>query len=264
VTSAGVETTLTADSKDVPDLINEGQTVKGNDAFAYVYVKGASTLFSKWDKNGMMMEGYPYYKNQEPDWIPDQQLTMEIGSLEIKQKWQMIYRLSAKKAGTYDVFGAGSKLIWKDWNGVPQELEFPKSPVYVVGGPTEPTAPRLEIKDLHTETEADGRTDWILENTPFTFNWKLYFYDTDSNGRANLFIRVRNIDNTMDTGEINIKDEKYPKLTDQDVMYSWPSGLPAGQYIVTVSSKGSGNSAEPKSHTFTVGLNPSRAQIIIR
>ena len=264
ITSAGVDTSLTTDNSEVPDLINEGQTVKGNDAFSYVHVKGASTLFSKWDKNGMMMEGYSYYKNQDPDWIPDQKLTMEIGSLEVKQKWQMIYRLMAKKAGTYDVFGEGSTLKWTDWTGAPQELEFPKSPVYVIGGPTDPTAPRLEIKDLHTETAADGRTDWILENTPFTFNWKLYFSDTDSNGKANQFMSVRSIDNRIDIREFNINDDRYPRLTDQDVGYQWPSGLPAGTYIVTVSSKGSGNSAAPKSHTFTVGLDPNRAQIIIR
>jgi hypothetical protein len=262
ITSAGVETTMLADNEMVTEIW-EDKEWEGGEVFEYMPLKDISTVTRKWDKAGDLIEGTPTWKSQWDEWNRDKQISFLIGSIEIGQKWQMIYRMKAKKVGTYNVFGANSLLTWTDWNGESKSLEFPETPITVLDPGTPPSDARLTLSDLHTETVADGPTSVIDENEPFTLAWKLLFTDTSPNGKANLKVRVYGREGTVYDHELNYPDEKGPKNEDIDLTFPW-SGLPEGKYTAKVKAWGSGNSAYPAYYDFEVGNTPDKAKIIIR
>jgi len=260
ITSAGVETTMLADNKMIPEL-QKGGTVEGAKVFEYVGLKDVSTMTRKWDKAGTLIAG-PTWTNQDTEWKTTKQLSFPIGSIEIGQRWQMIYRMTAKKAGTYDVFGAASILRWTDWNGDAKNLPFPETPVTVLEPGTPPSDAHLILWGLHTETD-EGPTDVIKQDEAFTLKWMLRYSDTDPNGKANLKVRVKSRDGQGYDLEKNYPDVKQPKEEDISLEYGWP-GLPNGLYTAEVHAEGGGNAALPATHPFEVTSDPDRAKIILR
>ena len=266
ITSAGVDTDVMAeyDTKFANLLPGGSKDKKGSEVFEYVAsgpVPAISTVTWKWDKAKKLIEG-PTWKSQQPEWNMNHQLSYDIGSIEIGQKWSMKYRMQAKQAGTYDVFGSGSLLQWTDWDGVAQSLGFPETPVTVLEPGTLPIDVRLLLSNLHTVNSAGEVTDLIKENEPFTFVWSLYFTNTDPNGKANLKIQVTKDDNGYDVSE-NLADARQPKNEWQEISKPW-DGLPIGTYTVTVYAQGDGNNAEPLPFTFHVVADPKGPKIILR
>jgi hypothetical protein len=261
ITSAGVETSMLADNTKVPEL-QQGGSVDGGKVFEYVPLKDVSTVTRKWDKAQKLIEG-PSWISQWDEWSQTKQLSFPIGSIEIGQKWQMIYRMKAKKEGTYDVFGALSLLRWTDWNGDSKELSFPETPVTVLEPGTPASDARLTLWDLHTET-AEGPTDEINQDEAFTLTWKLHYFDTDPNGKANLKVRVKSRDGQSYDVTKNYPDEKEPKEEDIPMDYPWP-GLPNGLYTAKVWATNEHNTANAMvTHDFEVTSDPDRPKIIIR
>jgi hypothetical protein len=262
ITSAGVETSMLADNKMVTE-IQEDKEWAGGEVFEYVPLKDVSTVTRKWDKAGDLIEGTPTWKSQWDEWNRDKQISFPIGSIEIGQKWQMIYRMKAKKVGTYNVFGANSLLKWTDWNGESKSLEFPETPITVLDPGTPPSEAKLDLWGLYSP-DAKGDPPEIMENKPFTFTWKLRYTDTNPNGRANLFIRVTKSDNSYDL-TINILEKKEPKGVEITMDYPW-EGLASGKYIAQVWAVNDKNNAYDKAdpYEFEVTSDPDRPQIILR
>jgi hypothetical protein len=262
VTSAGVETGIMAnyDAK-FSDLTEESNPLDGSKVFEYVPVVDVSTMTRKWDKASKLIAG-PTWKNQWNEWNTKKQLSYDIGSIEIGQKWQMKYRMMAKQKGTYNVFGDASTLTWKDWNDESHGMDFPETPVTVLEPGTVPSDASLTLSGLHTETVAGVPTSVMGENEPFTLKWKLHYTDTDPNGKANLKVRVYGREGTV-YDQTRIPDEKGPIDADIDLSYPWP-GLAEGKYTAKVMAYTSGNSAIPVTYDFEVTSNPDRAKIIIR
>jgi hypothetical protein len=261
VTSAGVETSMLADNTFIPEL-QKGGKEEGASVFEYVPLWDVSSMIRKWNKAGDLIDGTPTWLNQDPEWKQTKQISYPIGSIEIGQKWQMIYRMKAKKAGTYNVFGDLSRLRWIDWNGEAKDLPFPETPVTVLEPGTVPSDARFTLWGLHTET-AEGPTSVIKQDEPFIFKWWLRYEDTDSNGKANLKVQVRSRDGKGYDLTMNPKDEN-ANQGDIPLSYPW-SGLPNGLYTVKVWAENDKHSAYATTeYDFEVTSDPSRAKIIIR
>jgi von Willebrand factor type A domain len=266
---AGIDPSFLADNTELPELQNGG-TVLGSDAFDFVDLPNNNPLplpvTQKWDRSKTPpIEGPTYQKDMKLNWDRTHQIKLPISSMKVGQTWQLKYRLSAKKAGTYDVFGKDSILTWKDWEGESQRSTFPPTPVTVLEPGTKPSDARLVLYDLAATPVTGTR---IMENEPFILDWWLHYEDTNSNGRANLKIRIYSSDGKgYDSRMVNYPDEKPPnKDVDYHLSYPWQAGLPAGQYTAKVWAANDANNANavPIDISLWVEFDPNRAKIILR
>ncbi|MDD1648409.1 MAG: hypothetical protein LUQ42_03905, partial [Methanomicrobiales archaeon] len=261
---AGINPDLLADNTELPELQNGG-TVTGGEAFDFVSLPLVPIpVTQKWDRARKLIEGPTFQKDMKDAWDQTHQISLPLSSIQVGQTWQLKYRLQAKKSGTYDVFGKDSVLKWKDWQGDEQKSFFPQTPVTVLEPGTVESDAKLILYNLHTET-IDGVP--IKENQPFTLKWWLHYEDTNSQGKANLKIRIYSSDGKgYDSGLVNYPDQKAPnKMEDYPLSYPWP-GLPSGQYIARVWAANDGGNANaiPIDVNFEVNFDPNRAKIILR
>jgi len=102
--TAGVNTTMTTDFQNVNVT---GVSVPGVNVYDYVYNSTASTKIT-WQ------DGVTNVTNQSSDWVADNKLDFNIGTMKIGQSWEATFRLKVKKAGSIDIFGNNSALLFNN------------------------------------------------------------------------------------------------------------------------------------------------------
>jgi hypothetical protein len=102
--TAGVNTTMTADFQNVNVT---GVSVPGTQVYDYIYNSTVSTRIT-WQN------GVTNVTNQSSEWAADNKLDFNIGTMKIGQSWEATFRLKVKKAGSIDVFGSNSSLVFNN------------------------------------------------------------------------------------------------------------------------------------------------------
>ncbi|MDD1654096.1 MAG: VWA domain-containing protein [Methanomicrobiales archaeon] len=262
IKDAGLDLDISADSSTV-DEIQTGDSLEGAGVFDYVELRDKSTVTTKWEKGKVNPIEGPAWSSSKNEWEASHKIGFkDISSLKIGQTWQMKYRLKALKAGTYNVFGNASFLNWTDWQGYPQSIGFPMTPITVLDTGAAAGNARLLLDHLRTEDES-GLAPVIRENAPFTLKWTLNYSDTNPNGKANLKVEVYATDGRIYHVEVNYPDERSPTNSEVELFMPW-AGLEQGFYEVKVKAYGTGNSALPVTWPFEVRNMGERSQIIIR
>jgi hypothetical protein len=168
---------------------NITNVASGHELFDYVYLQGHSTNISSWNTSGMISgplltssgtcgglypanavplldscnTTYPYSINQTIDWN-NNNLYFYVGNISIKQTWQSVFTLIAKKPGSIDLFGNNSFISYtNDDMQSDVNLPLPFTPITVINntlpGPTSQMI--LDIVDGSLSASPVGSTELL-------------------------------------------------------------------------------------------------------
>ena len=158
--TAGVNATMTTDF----DKINvTGFAMDGDQIYDYVYHPTESTKIN-WQ------DGITNVTNQSDDWIADNKLDFNIGTIKVGQYWNATFRLKIKQSGLIDVFGKNSTV---SFNGGNETLYLPQTFITVIPNltVTEITVKTITLDNLTcTETGEIKALFPVMWNTNYTGN----------------------------------------------------------------------------------------------
>ncbi len=158
--TAAVNASMTTDF----DKINvTGFEMDGDQVYDYVYHPTESTKI-RWQN------GITNVSDQSTDWLADNKLDFNIGTIKVGQYWNATFRLKIKQSGLIDVFGNHSTV---SFNGGTETLNLPQTFITVIPNltVTEITVKTITLDNLTcTETGEIKALFPVKWNTNYTGN----------------------------------------------------------------------------------------------
>ncbi|WFN33570.1 VWA domain-containing protein [Methanogenium sp. S4BF] len=178
-TAAGVNTKMDLNLSNI-ELNNVSQpNSKSDPILEYEYVEGASTLIKSWiGSEGSPNIGPERTLNQTDGWDTKRCLNFDstqIGTIQLGQTWQAVFRLIPMKPGNINIFGEGSSIFFNDGA---DSLNLPKT--YITAEPdlnaTGINFGRLRVYDLECAEAGSG----AVIDTYLTMDWNLNYSGIDT------------------------------------------------------------------------------------
>ena len=189
----------------------------GDQVFDYVYHPTDSTKIN-WQ------DGATNVTDQSSDWIADNKLDFNIGTIKVGQSWNATFRLKVNQSGLIDVFGNHSTV---SFNGGNETLYLPQTFITVV--------PNLTVTEIGVKTIT-------LDNLTCTQTGEIkalipVMWDTNYTGNKTLTEKVYyRIDDKGPWIQFDTKTHYYDPLTMEYVDYAQldVTKLPSGSYQIMV------------------------------